>query len=144
MELTPSQKETVRHQFDSYCKKILREEAFDCRRRLAKKYAEEMPLSTISELWYVLDENLFDCTFFCIQGYAIEVHNDRLAQSISSLPEKKRSIILLSYFLDMNDREISERLKIVRRTVHYMRKSSLKEMRQEMEAKDGKQRKKES
>ena len=27
MELTPSQKKTARHQFDSFCRKVLREEA---------------------------------------------------------------------------------------------------------------------
>lgn len=32
MELTPSQKKTVRHQFDSFCRKVLREEARDDKR----------------------------------------------------------------------------------------------------------------
>ena len=32
MELTPSQKKTVRHQFDSFCRKVLREEAHDDKR----------------------------------------------------------------------------------------------------------------
>ena len=32
MELTPSQKETARHEFDSSCRKVLREEARDDKR----------------------------------------------------------------------------------------------------------------
>ena len=32
MELTPSQKETARHEFDSFCRKVLREEARDDKR----------------------------------------------------------------------------------------------------------------
>ena len=32
MELTPSQKKTVRHEFDSFCRKVLREEARDDKR----------------------------------------------------------------------------------------------------------------
>ena len=34
MELTPSQKKTVRHQFDSFCRKVLREEARDYERKI--------------------------------------------------------------------------------------------------------------
>ena len=32
MELTPSQTETARHEFDSFCRKVLREEARDDKR----------------------------------------------------------------------------------------------------------------
>ena len=35
MELTPSQKKTVRHQFDSFCRKVRREEARDYERYIA-------------------------------------------------------------------------------------------------------------
>lgn len=137
MELTPSQKETVRHQFDSFCKKVLREEAFDYKQQIARRAEKELPLSSISEKEYIFEDDLSDCISFHVQGYTIQVRNSRLAQTLSSLPEKKRDIVLLFYFLDMNDREISELLNMVRRTVHYMRVSSLKELKQKMEADDG-------
>ena len=35
LELTPSQKKTVRHQFDSFCRKVRREEARDYERYIA-------------------------------------------------------------------------------------------------------------
>lgn len=46
------------------------------------------------------------------------------------MPEDKRDVILLSYFLGMNDREISERLNVVRQTISKRRLITLKELRE--------------
>lgn len=60
MELTPSQKKTVRHQFDSFCRKVLREEARDYLRGLMRWAAHEASFSELSEnqmeRLYELDE----------------------------------------------------------------------------------------
>jgi DNA-directed RNA polymerase specialized sigma24 family protein len=53
----------------------------------------------------------------------------------AALPGDKRDIILLSYFLDMTDGEIGDKLNLVRRTVQYKRTSSLRELKQFMEGK---------
>ena len=44
------------------------------------------------------------------------------------MPEDKRNVILLSYFLGMSDREISERLNVVRQTISKRRLVTLKEL----------------
>jgi len=49
------------------------------------------------------------------------------------LPEQRRDIILLYYFLGLNDREIAELLNVLYRTISYQRTSSLKKMRKIME-----------
>ena len=49
----------------------------------------------------------------CFHDNIAELTADALAQ----LPEGKRDVILLSYFLEMTDREISEKLNIVHQTV---------------------------
>ncbi len=68
------------------------------------------------------------------------VHDDRLGEALTALPDEKRDIVLLSYFLDMNDREIAEKLNMVRRTVQHRRTSSLSEIRRRLEVlEDGKQ-----
>jgi len=61
------------------------------------------------------------------------VENEKLAEALSALPESKRDIVLLAYFLDMSDQEIADKLNLVRSTVQYRRASSLKEMKQRME-----------
>lgn len=70
---------------------------------------------------------------FDILGGSVTVRNERLAKALQSLTERKRDIILLSYFLDMTDREIAEKLNMVRKTVQYQRTSSLKALKKRLE-----------
>ncbi|WP_442346039.1 sigma factor-like helix-turn-helix DNA-binding protein [Gemmiger formicilis] len=41
-----------------------------------------------------------------MSGFDVLVKNELLAEALNALPERKRDIILLSYFLDMSDAEI--------------------------------------
>lgn len=73
MELTPSQKKTVRHQFDSFCRKVLREEARNYLRDLMRRAAHEVSLSELSEeqmeRLYVPDKYPSEAIHFDVQGY---------------------------------------------------------------------------
>lgn len=137
MELTPSQKKTVRRQFDSFCRKVLREEARDYIRELVRRAAHEVPLSELSEEQMerlcVLDEYPSEAIHFDAQGFDVAINNEKLADALTALPDDKRDIVLLAYFLDMSDQEIADKLNMVRRTVQYRRTSSLKEMKQRLE-----------
>lgn len=140
MELTPSQKKTVRHQFDSFCKKVLREEARDYLKQIAWRSEHEVSLSELSEEQinqaYILDEYPSDYTQFEVRGYSVTVHDDRLVQALMGLADEKRDIVLLAYFLDMTDQEIAEKLNSVRSTIQYKRTSSLKEMKRRLEVEE--------
>ncbi|AMP19871.1 hypothetical protein AZF37_00590 [endosymbiont 'TC1' of Trimyema compressum] len=59
--------------------------------------------------------------------------SELLAEAIRLLPEVRRDILLLYYFLDMNDRKIGEALGMIRGTVNYQRMSSLKLLRKILE-----------
>ncbi len=137
MELTLSQKKTVRHQFDSFCRKILREEARDYIREMTRLAEREVSFSELSEEQMerlcALDEYPFELYHFNVQGHHVVIRDDRLAEALSSLSDEKREIVLLSYFLEMNDREIAEKLNMVQRTVQRRRTSSINEMRGKME-----------
>ena len=117
MKLSPSQMKTVRHQFDSLCKKVLREESRNYKKQLVRRAEKEINLSELSETelsqLYVMDEYPSDSTFFDVLDYCVAVKDDRLAKALAALPNKKRDVILLSYFLDMSDTEIAEKLKVV-------------------------------
>ena len=137
MELTPSQKKTVRHQFDHFCKKILREEARDYFRHIAWRSEHEVSISELAEerlpQLYVVDEYPAEQFQFQVHGNGVTVRDEKLAGALASLPDEKRDIILLAYFLDMTDQEIGEAMNLVRRTVQYKRTSALKEMKRSME-----------
>lgn len=140
MKLSPSQMKTVRHQFDSICRKVLRDESRNYKKQLARRSEKETNLSELSEAelgqLYAMDEYPSDSTYFDVLEYRVGVKDERLAEALAALPSKKRDVILLSYFLDMNDTEIAEKLKVVGATIHYRRTSSLKELKLRLEVKE--------
>ena len=66
---------------------------------------------------------------FNVMGNDILVRDEKIAEALNSLPENRRDIILLAYFLDMNDREIAERLNLICSTVQYRRTSTLRKLK---------------
>ena len=101
MELTPSQKKTVRHQFDSFCRKVRREEARDYERYIAWRSDHEVSLSELSKeqerQMYVLDEYPSEQAHFHGQGYDVAIESKDLANALTVLPDDKRGIVLLAY-----------------------------------------------
>ena len=137
MELTESQKKAIQRQFDCFCKKVLREEARDYIRSIKRLAEKETSFSDLSEAQAAelscLDDYPSNLSIFVVRGQIITVRDDRLATAIAALSTDRQEIILLSYFLDMPDREIAERLDMVRSTVQYKRKNALKEIKKKME-----------
>lgn len=137
MNFASSKKETVRHQFDAYCKKILREEKIDFQRNYNARIKKEILFSEMQRAQIdnlrTLDKYPSDMTLFRVKDIEISVSDSLLADALGSLSSKSRDIILLSYFLELSDTEIAKMLKIVRRTVQYRRISSLNKMKKHME-----------
>ena len=77
---------------------------------------------------YFQDDHIFE-----VLGIPVVVTGDVLAEILAQLPEGKRDIILLSFFLEMTDREIAEYLHIVHQTVSKRRIGILKELRKILE-----------
>ncbi|NLI13920.1 MAG: sigma-70 family RNA polymerase sigma factor [Peptococcaceae bacterium] len=130
---------TVRHQFDSFCRKVLKGEASNYRKALARSLQYEVTLSELSEKelsqLYTMDEYATDYYLFQAMGYDVEVKDALIGEALEALPEKKRNIILLSYFLDMSDAEIGELMNLVRTTIYRHRTSSLQQIKKYMEGK---------
>lgn len=125
--------------FDCYCKKILKNEAINIQKHNQYLNSKQVSLSNLTpeqqnELC-IYDEYSTDYWNFKVLEYDIAVRNELLAEALQQLPEKKRDIVLLSYFLDYSDVEIAELLNIVRRTVNDQRHKALKDLKKEMEEK---------
>lgn len=82
---------------------------------------------------FTVDEYGAEIQWFRVLGYDIEVKNTLLAEALQMLSERKRDVILLSYFMDMSDAEIGRMLNLVRSTVQEHRKRSLELMKNIME-----------
>lgn len=137
MEFTSRDKERIRHQFDAFCKKVLRCEARTIYRQMARLAGREISLTDFPEnganLFSCEDEYGLDNQQFNVLGFDIAVKNELLAEALRLLPDQHRDIILLHYFLGLNDREIAELLNALHRTISYRRTSSLKKLRRFME-----------
>jgi RNA polymerase sigma factor (sigma-70 family) len=68
-----------------------------------------------------------------VLGNDVIVNDEDIAEALRSLPERKRDIILLSYFLELSDGDIGKKLNLIRSTVQYQRTSTLRELKKMME-----------
>ena len=123
--------------FDSYMTKTLKYAARDYYRQTRRRGEREVSLSAltgaeISEL-SVSDQYFADDYAFRVLDMQIGVTDDELGEALSRLAADRRDIVLLSYFLDLPDREIAERLRLARSTVTYRRASALKELKKVLE-----------
>lgn len=129
--------ETNQKLFDSYCKRILKNEAIDCLREIQKHRQREIFFSELSEKeWkqlYMEDEYNLDTCNFRVLGYDVEVKDALIAEALKLLSDKKREVVLLAYFLDMSDTEIAKLLNLRQSTIHYHRTSSLKSLKEFLE-----------
>ena len=137
MEFTSHDKERIRHQFDTFCKKVLRGEARTIYKQQKRLAAHEISLADFSEdgayLLSIEDDYIFDSQKFNVLGFDINIKNELLVEALRLLPEQQRDILLLYYFLGMNDREIGELLNVLQRSINYKRTSSLKRLKKIME-----------
>ncbi len=136
MIFSDSDRKRIEKQFDSYCKKTVRNRARDIYRAKGQRRQQEVLFSELSyepaapETLYKVNMNSFS-----VLGNFINIESDALTEALRRLPEKKRIIILLSYFMDMTDQEISRQLHSARSSVQAARNRTLKEMRDILESK---------
>ena len=124
----PSSKDemTVRHQFDRLCQMALKGEAVNYYKHMDYRRKHEVKLFT-------MDECGTENHHFEVHGYDIEVKNTLIAEALKELTERKRNVILLSYFMEMSDADIAREMNLVRSTIHEHRTRSLEILRKIME-----------
>ena len=132
--------EHIRHSFDGYCKKVTKRKSIDIHRENKRRSSYEVSFSDLSArelLSIAVTDRYFTGDYiFTILGESVGVGDATLAEALYTLPADRREIVLMSYFFDMTDMEIAERLNIARRTVAYRRKCSLKDLREFLESED--------
>lgn len=81
-------------------------------------------LQTQSSIWDFLD--VYEVK---VLGYLLKIRGSEIFTALHTLEENKRTIILLYYYLGMNDNEIALRLHLERRNVTRIRNQSLATLR---------------
>ena len=127
----------VQNQFGGFCTRVLKNEAARIHNEYARQRDREKSLGELTpgELSQIatVDKPFENEHIFEVLGKPVVVTGDLLAEAIAKLPEDKRDVILLSYFLGMSDREISEQMNVVRQAISKRRAKTLKELREYLE-----------
>jgi RNA polymerase sigma factor (sigma-70 family) len=138
--MNPKHEEHIRHSFDAFCKSVLKRNARECYGELKRRSEREITFSALSAqdlaALAVEDEYFTDAYVFSVFGESVGVSDCELAEALNELPADRRDIVLMSYFFDMTDREIAERLNMARRTVAHKRTSTLNELKKIMESEE--------
>ena len=79
------------------------------------------------------DEYRLESHVFQVMGQEVEVKNFLIAKALKHLPEKKRNVILMYYYLEMTESEIAEQMDLRQSTINYHRMNSLKELEEFLE-----------
>ena len=121
----------LQERFDSYCRKVLKNAAYNmadsATRRL--KY-EHLTLEKVPERYYEEDEaaNL-DSVRISAGNTSITIRDRELADALLRLQDRKREILILSDVLQYTLSEIAEELKISYETAKSTKSKAVRELR---------------
>ena len=128
-----SEERRIQNQFGAFCTRVLKNEALRIEAELSRTSDWEKPIDDLSEneisQMISIDKYFENAHVFEVRGLPVVVVGDLLAKALSELSKEKQEIILLSYFLDLSDREIGERTNAIQQTVSKRRHGILKELR---------------
>lgn len=128
-----SYEKRVQNQFGGFCVKVLKNETRNIQKEFAyirenEKSFNDLSSAELAQL--TVNDNYFEeSRYFNVLGNEIVVADAILADVISKLPDKKRDVILLSYFLEMSDTDISKVLNTLRQTISKRRASTLRQLK---------------
>lgn len=133
---SPSPDVRVQYQFEAFCKRVIHGERCDYLRELLRRSEWEssfsdMPEAVLDRL-YTVDDDPAEQYIFYVHGYPISIRNDRLAEVLLTFGAEGYSVLLLSYSLQLSDREIGELLGQSRSKVQRDRQKLFAELKKEM------------
>jgi len=122
----------IQNQFGAFCVKVLKNEANRILNEYTKHHSNETSLDSPEATYLsqpIVDLYFFDEHLFEVKGLEIVVLGDLLADALSKLPERKRAILLLHYFVGMSDRKICNLFGISHQAISKCRAAALKELK---------------
>lgn len=124
----------------AFCKTVLRNAAINAYRDMKREQKREVSLN------YLMSETSFEPftmdiyfeqydkpTVFIVQSHEIIIVNERLAIALSRLPEQRRVVLLMYFFLGYTDTKIGNEYGRSRSTANYWKLAALKQLKKEWE-----------
>ena len=119
-------REHIERTFNAFCKIVLYHAALGIYKKIRRKQQFE-----VTDEYFVK----YDMpTTFTVRGETVIVESEQLAAALLRLPEKRREVLFLRYYLGYSDTEIGRLFGVCRSTIFRRRKRSLRFIRKELEA----------
>lgn len=138
--MTPSLCKQREHEFDAMVKRVCSDERKDFMKSLSRRMNRETLFSELEEAQlYVIPQQADEDEYavlldqFLVLGFSIDVRDRLIYKALSQLDETRRNIILMFYWLEMNDREIAEAIGYQQRNVNRIRHSTYRKLRELLE-----------
>ena len=137
MNETEYNRTALNGQMDSFCKIVLRCNARNIWKRESREQEKAKKYTYLDNqaLQLLLTEDRYEGleSKISLHDITVFIENELLYNALILLPERRLEIILLSYFWEMSDHEIGDKLNMKKSTVQYNRTIALKIMRILME-----------
>ncbi|MBC5744734.1 sigma-70 family RNA polymerase sigma factor [Lachnospiraceae bacterium MD308] len=136
MELTKQEQDIVRKKFCKYCIKVMNGEALNYLQQLKEQQKREVCFSELTlkeQNQLSVYDDLSEINYFQVMDMDIPVRDEDISEALKRLPEQKRMIILMAFFLDMTEQEIADYYHLVQSTVHYQKAKSLRMLKDILE-----------
>lgn len=129
---SPSREKRICAMVDSYIKTVSRNYVRNLDRAEAnrdKHFADE-PVEYILEMLGRKDNYSSDTFVLYADEYSCAVESETLYKALQSLPEKLRNVLLLDFWCNLTDEEISKRMEVTTRTVYNLRRRAYSKVRE--------------
>ncbi|MEN1969193.1 sigma factor-like helix-turn-helix DNA-binding protein [Lentibacillus sp. N15] len=127
----------VRCAFNGFCKRVLKNEAINIYKQRQQRQVREMTFSDLTSQeenqLFTLDKQYEGEATQSFQVAGKRITPKLLAEAMHTLPDEKRTTVLLYYFFNMSDVEIGQLLDIPRSTIQYRRTSSFELLKRFLE-----------
>ncbi len=115
--------------FDSFCKETIHNEGVDAHRELENRAKREVQLSTFLPDSFTTEDTYHPYRkVYPVLNFRITVRDRELGETLQFIIPQYRNILLLYYFLEYNDMEISRMLGISNDAVRIRRKAALRQL----------------
>ena len=134
---TPNCEQAAERQFDSFCKKVLRNEAAGHIREVQRIRRYEVPLDELpaedTARLVSWDSYPSECFVFTFLGYELPIHSDAVADAFASLKTIDQSILILDLVLGLSNRKIGKIIGLSRSSVQRRKADALQRLRELLE-----------
>ncbi len=137
---TEQYREHIERTFNAFCKIVLYHAALGAYKKIRRKQQFEVSLDYLREFDFepvtTTDEYFVKYnvpTAFTIRGKTVIVESEQLAAALLRLPEKRREVLFLRYYLGYSDTEICQICGISRSAVFRRRRVALCLLQKQME-----------